>query len=79
MDKESKIQKKFLEDQLEWCMNQDAILKEIEVKLYEMKEIAEHALEQSLEFDKVTKLNNQLNELKREVMSLEKQLHGLVH
>ena len=48
MDKDQQEQKKFLEEQLEWCKEQDRILEEIEMKLHEMKRIAEYALEHEL-------------------------------
>jgi hypothetical protein len=79
MDKDDQDHKKFLEEQLEWCKEQDRILEEIDVKLHEMKEIAEYALEHGLTSAEIDQLNDQLNELKREVHSLEKQLHSVVH
>ena len=79
MDKDEQEHKKFLEEQLEWCKEQDRILEEIDVKLHEMKKIAEYALEHELTSVEIDKLNSQLNELKREVHSLEKQLHSVVH
>ena len=79
MDKDELEHKKFLEEQLEWCKKQDGILEEIEMKLYEMKRIAEYALEHELTLDEIEELNSQLNELKREVHALEKQLHSVVH
>lgn len=38
----------FLEEQLEWCKEQDRILYKIETKLYEMEEIAEYAPKNNL-------------------------------
>lgn len=40
MDKDEQERKQFLEQQLEWCREQDRILGEIEEKLQEMKKIA---------------------------------------
>jgi hypothetical protein len=37
--------KKFLEEQLQWCKDQDFIFEEIGLKLYAMKKIAEYDLE----------------------------------
>ena len=54
---------------------QDGILVEIEVKLYEMKEIAEYTLEHELTHLEIDQLNSQLNEFEREVDCLEEQLH----
>ena len=48
MDKDEQEHKKFLEELLEWCKEQDRILEEIDMKLHEMKEIAEYALEHDL-------------------------------
>ena len=79
MDKDQQKHKKFLEEQLEWCKEQDRILEEIDVKLHEMKEIAEYALEQEMTSEEIHQLNRQLNELKREVHALEQQLHTMVH
>ena len=79
MNKDEQEHKKFLEEQLEWCKEQDRILEEIEVKLHEMKQIAEYALEHELTSLEIDQLNSQLNELKSEVHSLEEQLHSVVH
>lgn len=79
-DKDIEEHKKFLEEQIEWYKEQDRILEEIEVKLYEMKEIAEYALEYELSSDKKDDLNYQLNELKNEVHLLQTKLYaGIVH
>ena len=40
MDKEEQEYKQFLEQQLQWCKKQDNILAKIEIKLHEMKTIA---------------------------------------
>ena len=48
MEKEEQERKQFLEQQLEWCRKQDDLLKEIEMKLGEMREIAQYALEHVL-------------------------------
>ena len=69
MNKDEQEHQKFLEELLEWCKEQDRILVEIDVKLHEMKEIAEYALEHQLTSLEIDQLNSQLNELKREVDS----------
>jgi putative NADPH-quinone reductase len=79
MKKEEQEHKQFLEQQLEWCKKQDRILEEIEMKLHEMKEIAQYALNHELTETEVNHLNIQLNELKSEVHFLEQQLHSVVH
>lgn len=72
-------QKKFLEAQLQWCRDRDEILAEIEGKLYEMRSIAEYALEHKLSSAETTRLNGQLGELQGEVLALEKQLDAVGH
>ncbi len=79
MDKDIQDQKKFLEQQLQWSREQARILDEIDVRLHKMKEIAEYALEHELTSVEIDKLNSQLNELKCEVHSLEKQLQSVIH
>jgi predicted nuclease with TOPRIM domain len=79
MDKEEQEHKRFLEQQLQWCKEQDRILEEIETKLYEMKKIAQYALAQELTPLESEQLNDRLKELEREVHLLEKQLHSVVH
>lgn len=79
MTKDDQQQKQFLTDQLEWCKEQDRILAEIERKLHEMKRIAAYALEHMLTSAEVDALNLHLNELKRDVASLEQKLHSTVH
>ncbi len=79
MDQDQQEHKKFLEEQLEWCKEQNRILEEIDTKLHEMKKIAEYALERELTLDEIDELNNRLNGLKNEVQFLESQLHSVVH
>ena len=79
MNKDEQEHKKFLEQQLQWCKEQDRILEEIEIKLYEMKRIAEYALHQELNPLEINQLNIQMKELESEVHFLEKQLHIVVH
>lgn len=79
MDKEEQEHKRFLKQQFEWCKEQDRILEEIEMKLHEMKKIAQFALDQELTPLEIDQLNGQIKELEREVHFLEKQLHIVVH
>ncbi|MGE8080541.1 hypothetical protein [Peribacillus loiseleuriae] len=78
MDKNLQDQKRFLEQQLQWSKEQTRILDEINVKLYEMKEIAEYVLEHELTPEEIEKLNAQMKDLKDVVHYLEKQLHSVV-
>ncbi|KAA9022047.1 hypothetical protein [Niallia endozanthoxylica] len=77
--KEQQEYKQFLDHQLKWCKNQDLILEGIEIKLYEMKKIAQYVVNHELTAIEIEQLNDQLNELKSEVRVLEKQLHTVVH
>lgn len=79
MNKDQKDQKKFLEEQLEWSKEQVRILDEIDMRLHEMKRIAEYAVDHELSAIEKIRFNNQLKDLKDEVDSLEKQLHTVVH
>ncbi len=71
--------KMFLEDQYQWVKEQDEILERIEIKLYEMRNIAEYARDQQLSSEERNRLNNQLNELKLEILELRQQLHSSFH
>lgn len=66
----------FLEEQLQWVKQRDALLEQIENKLYEMKHIAEQvALDDTsmLESQKL-RLNERFLQLKNKVAELENQL-----
>lgn len=79
MTKDEQDYKKFLEDQLDWCMEQDLILAEIEYKLQEMKGIAKDALENGLTNGEITIMNIRLNQLNSEVFSLKEKLNSIVN
>lgn len=79
MDKEEQKRKRFLEQQIDWCRKQDHILEEMELKLHEMKKIAQYALNHALTAIESEQLNSKLNELKIEVDFLEKQLHSVIN
>ncbi|WDL88494.1 hypothetical protein IUJ58_06340 [Priestia aryabhattai] len=79
MGKDEQEHKRFLEQQLKWCKEQDRILEDIEMKLYEMKRIAEYAFNHELTSLETKQLNRQIKELESEVHFLEKQLHSVVH
>lgn len=74
MAKDQQPIKKFLEQQLKWCKERDHVLMQIELKLYEMKDIAQHARDNALSSIEVERLNEEMNQLKDEVHSLEAQL-----
>lgn len=79
MDKDQQEQKKFLEEQVEWCKKQDSILEQIETKLHEMKKLAEYARDNELTLLEMDELNSQLNHLKSGVDSLKKRLRSDTH
>lgn len=79
MERDDQEHKKFLEQQFEWCKEQDRILEEIEMKLYEMKKVAEYAFNHELTSLETDQVNGQLKELESDVHFLEKQLHSVVH
>lgn len=79
MDNDQQDLKKFLEQQLEWTKKQVLLLDEIDVKLLEMKRIAQYVVDHELSAFERDTLNNQLDDLKNEVHFLEKQLHTIVH
>ena len=79
MEKDDQYLKKFLEEQVQWCKEQDHILEEIERKLNEMKKIAQYASSYKLNEIEVGQFNKQINDLKKEVHELEKQLRTTVH
>ena len=65
--------KQFLEEQLKWCKERDFILEQIELKLYEMKDIAEYARDHEVSELELEMLNHQINQLKVELELLEQQ------
>ena len=71
-----KEERAFLEAQLQWIKQRDAMLAQIEKKLYEMKHIAEQvaADETSMLESKKCRLNEQFVQLKNELAELENQL-----
>jgi chorismate mutase len=79
MDKAQKEVKEFLEQQLQWCKEQDAILQLLEDTLQKMKRLAEYKLEHELSSAETVVLNQQLKELKQEAAVLHFQLDSVVH
>lgn len=70
----------FLQQQITWLQEQDFILAKIEGKLYAMRDIAEYRLMHELTFREIQMLNEQLQQLKYEVLALEQELHkGTIH
>ena len=79
MDKDKQDQKKFLEEQLEWSKDQVCILDEMNVRLHEMKRIAQYVINNELSSNGIDRLNLELNDLKNEFNYLEKQLYSVIH
>lgn len=69
----------FLEEQVRWCRQQDAILQEMECKLEEMRTIAEYALEHKLSPIEIDEMNRQLHGLQQDVNELSSQLKTQTH
>ncbi|MBO0588401.1 hypothetical protein [Sporosarcina sp. E16_8] len=79
MDHAQQEQKNHLEQQLQWTVEQVRILDEMNVKLHEMKRIAEYALAHTLSAIEIERLNGELDTLKTEFSSLERQLYPILH
>ncbi|WP_078429891.1 hypothetical protein [Alkalihalobacterium alkalinitrilicum] len=79
MSDENQDYKVFLEEQLQCTKERVRILDEIDLKLHQMKKMAEYAVENTLTPGEVDGLNRQINDLKYEVDMLEKQLHTVDH
>lgn len=69
----------FLQQQLKWHQEHDLILAIIEGKLYAMRDLAEYRLMHDWTFCEVQLLNEQLQQLKREILALEQELYGMIH
>ena len=71
-----KEERAFLEAQLQWVKQRDALLAQIENKLYEMKHIAEQValVNTSMLENQKLKLNDRFLQLKNEVAELENKL-----
>lgn len=74
-----KEERAFLETQLQWVKQRDALLEQIEKKLYEMKHIAEQVAvdDTSMLENQKYKLNDRFLQLKNEVAALENELRIL--
>ena len=79
MDQNQQEQKNILEQQLQWTKERIRILDLMDVKLYEMKRIAEYVLVHNLSEIERERLNKELNGLKKEFSYLEKQLNPILH
>lgn len=64
----------FLQQQLQWHQQQDAILALIEQKLLELKQIAEYRKNTDVPYIQLQFLISKTEELKSEVFQLEQQL-----
>lgn len=75
MSQVQQVLKISLEQQLDWTKEQVQILDEMDIKLREMKKIAEYAAANKLSSTEMEKLNGQLNVLQTEVRLLVAQRH----
>ncbi|TWT03671.1 hypothetical protein [Planomicrobium sp. CPCC 101079] len=71
MNQEQKEYKELLEQQLQNTKEQIQILDEMDFKLHEMKKIAEYAAGDGLSPEERSNSNKQIEQLKKEVDSLE--------
>lgn len=70
----------FLQQQVDWCKEQDEILAEIENKLKVMKALAEYRRAHELTYVEVQRLNEEMRRLQAEVNRLDQRLFkGMVH
>ncbi len=79
MDKDLEEYKEFLEKERKRNKNHIRILDEIDIKLHEMKEIAQYALNNELTKEEINRMNAQLLTLKEEISDLEGELIYTVH
>ena len=79
MNKHIKEYKAFLEDELKRSKEHSRILDEIDIKLHEMRAIAEYALNNELKKEEINRMNAQLLTLKKEITNLERGLNYTVH
>ncbi|MEL3960243.1 hypothetical protein MKZ01_03130 [Lysinibacillus endophyticus] len=79
MDKNQEELKKFLQEQVEWCKQQDRTLEKIENKLFEMKKLSEYSRDYKLSPSEIKNLNDQLNKMRLEIYTLEQQLQSEVN
>lgn len=79
MSNEEQEYKKFLVEQVDWCKEQEKILIQIEIKLREMKKLAESVLIFDFTNIEIKRINLQINQLNREVLQLKEQLNSIVH
>ncbi|MGI8385390.1 hypothetical protein [Robertmurraya sp. P23] len=79
MNKDEKEQRIFLEETIQMTKEHIQILDKMEVLMSEMREIAQYILSNELKKIEVRRLNNQFNELKEEVVMLEKKLLVIGH
>lgn len=79
MDKDLEEYKEFLEKERKRNKDHIRILDEIDIKLHEMKEIAQYALNNELTKEEINRMNAQLLTLKEEISDLEGELIYTVH
>ncbi|MCM3489915.1 hypothetical protein M3689_11410 [Alkalihalophilus marmarensis] len=73
MNEDTKDQIAFLKQQLEWSREQAQLLEAIEIKLIEMRELAEASLQLGLSQVERESLNKQFQHLQEEVIELQRE------
>ncbi len=72
MERDEQTEKRILVEQLEWTREQARLLDEMDVKLHEMRKIAEYAKEHELSPMEIERMNGELNKLIDEYNALER-------
>lgn len=72
MERDEQTEKRILVEQLEWTREQARLLDEMDMKLHEMRKIAEYAKEHELSLMEINRMNGELNKLIDEYNALER-------
>lgn len=72
MKRDEQTEKRILVEQLEWTREQARLLDEMDMKLHEMRKIAEYAKERELSPKEIERMNGELNKLIDEYNALER-------
>lgn len=72
MERDEQTEKRILVEQLEWTREQARLLDEMDMKLHEMRKIAEYAKEHELSPMEIERMNGELNKLIDEYNALER-------
>ena len=67
------IDEEYLKQKLEWVKYRLGRLDQVEVKLTEMRQLAEYARDNTLGSQEIKELNLKINKLQREVITIEEE------